>query len=349
MSEIQQSPRSRLTAEPITAHRSSAALLFRKPVRFFSLERVFQQLEPGMSEEFDLQRWVAPRAGGSPSTILANLRAARKCRADVYHVTGDIHYATLVLPRRRTMLTIHDCIFLYSTTGVKRRVLKWLFLTLPVRHCRLITTISQATKDDIVAHTGCDPDKIVVIPNPVDGLIRYEPAIFNPQKPVLLFVGTTPNKNLDRVAEALEGIRCQLDIIGDPPEETLRRLENAGVTYTVSSGLSGEAIAEKYVAADIVLFPSTFEGFGLPIVEAQKAGRPVVTSNLSPMKEVAASGACLVDPYDPASIRSGLLKVIEDAGYREQLIRSGFANVERFGTAVVTKQYLSCYKQLLST
>lgn len=344
MSATQQSPQTR----PSSAERNSAALLFRKPVRFFSLERVFRQLEPNMSAVFDLHRWVAPRAGGSPTTILANWRAARKCRADVYHVTGDIHYITLALPRRRTMLTIHDCIFLYSTTGMKRSILKYLFLTLPVRHCQLITAISQATKDDIIAHTGCDPDKIVVIPNPVDGLIRYVPATFNTANPVILFIGSTPNKNLNRVAEALKDIRCRLDIIGNPPEETLRLLESSGITYTVASGLSGEAIAEKYIAADIVLFPSTFEGFGLPIVEGQKAGRPVITSNLSPMKEVAASGACLVDPHDPASIRAGVLKVIEDAGYREQLVRAGFANVERFETSVVANQYLTCYKQLLS-
>src|SRR5262249_4186120 len=161
----------------------------------------------------------------------------------------------------------HDCIFLYSTTGLKRSFLKWLFLTRPVRRCKLITTISQATKEDIVTHTGCNPDKIVVIPNPVDGLIRHEPKAFDPREPVLLFIGATPNKNLIRVAEALEGIRCRLDIVGDPPEETLRLLENTGLSYTVRAGLSGEEMADKYVAADIVLFPSTFEGFGLPIVE----------------------------------------------------------------------------------
>jgi glycosyltransferase involved in cell wall biosynthesis len=336
------------STEPILSGKKTALLLFRKPIRFFSIERVFHQLEPDISREFTLWRWVAPRAGGSPGTILGNLRAASKCRADIYHVTGDIHYAVLVLPRRRTLLTIHDCIFLYSTKGLKRSILKWLFLTWPVRRCRFITTISQATKDDIVANTGCDPEKIVVIPNPVDGRIRYAPAAFNQQEPVILFIGTTPNKNLERVAEALKGIRCRLDIIGNPPEETRRLLDSSGVAYMVSSGLSDEEMAAKYIAADIVLFPSTFEGFGLPIVEGQKAGRPVITSNLSPMKEVAGPGACLVDPFDPGSIRDGLLKVMEDGGYREQLLRSGFTNVERFETSVVANQYLNCYKKLVS-
>jgi glycosyltransferase involved in cell wall biosynthesis len=337
-----------METQPIVSGKKTALLLFRKPVRFFSIERVFGELEPDISREFILQRWIAPNAGGGPGKILGNLRAASKCRADIFHVTGDIHYTVLGLPRRRTLLTIHDCIFLYSTKGLKRSILKWLFLTWPVRRCGFITTISQATKDDIVAHTGCRPDKIVVIPNPVDGSIRYVPAAFNAENPVILFIGATPNKNLDRVAEALKGIRCRLDIIGNPPEASLRLLGSAGVKYTLRSGLSNEEIAAKYVAADIVLFPSTFEGFGLPIVEGQKAGRPVITSNLSPMKDVAGDGACLVDPYDPDSIRDGVRRLIADAGYREQLVRSGFANVERFAPAVVANQYLNCYKKLLS-
>jgi glycosyltransferase involved in cell wall biosynthesis len=336
------------STEPTPSGKKTALLLFRKPIRFFSIERVFHQLEQDMGAEFVLRRWIAPKAGGSPATIFANLLAARRSHADVYHVTGDIHYTVLALPRRRTLLTIHDCIFLYRTTGWKRSLLKWLFLTRPVRRCKMITTISQATKDDIIAHTGCPPDKIVVIPNPVDGLIQYEPRAFNQREPVVLFIGATPNKNLTRVAEALEGIPCRLDIVGDPPEETLRELESRGLVYTARAGLSGEELAAKYTAADIVLFPSTFEGFGLPIAEGQKAGRPVITSDLSPMKDVAGSGACLVNPFDPQSIRAGVLKVIGDAEYREQLVQAGFKNVARFETSAVANQYLNCYKKLLS-
>lgn len=334
--------------EPVIPGKTSALLLFRKPVRFYSLERVFRQLEPELSAQITIRQWIAPNAGGAPGAILGNLRAAARCRADIYHVTGDIHYTVLALPRRRTLLTIHDLIFLYSTKGLKRSILKWLFLTRPVRRCKLITAISQATKDDIIAHTGCHPDKIVVIPNPVDGLIRFEPAVFNRLEPTLLFVGSTPNKNLDRVAEALKDIRCRLDIVGNPPEETRRLLERSGVNFSIGTGLTGEEMAAKYVNADIVLFPSTFEGFGLPVVEGQKAGRPVITSDLSPMKEVAGPGACLVNPFDPASIREGVLKVIADADYREQLLQAGFINVKRFETSVVASQYLNCYKKILS-
>ncbi len=172
-----------------------------------------------MSREFTIQNWIAPRAGGSPGTIVGNMRAARKCRADLYHVTGDIHYAVLALPPAPDAADDHDCIFLYSTKGWKRRILKWLFLTRPVRHCRLITTISQATKEDIITHTGCHPDKIVVIPNPVDGMIRHVPTAFNHRnRPCSLSV-----RPLTRIwtasAEALKGSAAGWTSLVPPPNQ----------------------------------------------------------------------------------------------------------------------------------
>ena len=321
-------------------------LLFRHRDRFFSIERIFSQLGPFLSRKATVSRWEAPYS--SPKKILQNLRLVRQCRADVFHITGDIHYIVLGLPGRRTMLTIHDCIFLYSSTGLKRRLLKWLLLDMPVRRCRLVTTISERTRQDILRYTKCRPDKVVVIPNPVDDRIRYEPAAFRIGEPVILFVGTTPNKNLDRVAEALKGISCTLEIIGKLSPEVTAMLESGGITYKNSFDLTDEAMADKYAGADIVLFPSLFEGFGLPVIEGNKAGRVVITSNLSPMKEVAGDAACLVDPHDVASIREGVLKVIGDEDYRASLISAGLVNAARFDARVIAQQYVDCYKKLMT-
>jgi len=327
---------------------SAVCLLYRKPGRFFSIERVFRQIIPVIGREMSVVEWTAPFARASPADILGNLRAARKCRADIYHVTGDVHYIVRSLPRSRTVLTIHDCVFLYSATGIKRRILKWLLLDMPVRRCSLITTISEATKKDILQYTGCPPGKVVVIPNPVADTMHYVPAAFRSEEPVILFVGTTENKNLVRVAEALSGIPCRLHIIGPLFPYQEQALNRHGIRYTPFSGLSDEEMASQYTGADLVLFPSTFEGFGLPIVEGQKAGRPVITSDLSPMKETAGAGACLADPYDIAAIRQAVMRVIGDAAYREQLVQEGFRNITRFSPETVAKEYISCYKRLLN-
>src|ERR1700743_1344476 len=187
----------------MSAKEKEVCLLFRKPDRFFSIERIFQQLEPELQKHIRVSKWVAKYA--SPKKILANLRDVRKIKADVYHITGDIHYIALGLPRRRPLLTIHDCIFLYSSKGIKRKILKWLFLDMPVRRASLVTTISDATRQDILKNTNCPEDKIIVVPNPVDHTIRHIPAVFRDKEPVLLFIGSTPNKTLERVIAALEG------------------------------------------------------------------------------------------------------------------------------------------------
>ncbi|MDP4244615.1 MAG: glycosyltransferase family 1 protein [Bacteroidota bacterium] len=324
-------------------------LLFRRPnPNFFSIEKIFAQLCVDPAWELPTEKAYVPSPSSSLRAILKNLWFVRRQRADIYHVTGDIHYAVLALPSKRVLLTIHDCVFMHRSSGLKRRLFKWLFLDLPVRHCRMITTISEATKRDIVQYTGCPPDKVIVIPNPLSGSIRFQPAAFRQHSPVILFIGVTPNKNLERVIAALQGIDCVLTIIGQPPPTMLALLERHRIRYAQRANLTEEELADQYIASDMVLFPSVFEGFGLPVIEAQKAGRPVITSNLSPMKEVAGQGACLVDPYDPASIRQAVMKIMMDKAYREELVQAGFRNTARFAPEKIVAQYMTCYRQLLT-
>jgi glycosyltransferase involved in cell wall biosynthesis len=99
----------------------------------------------------------------------------------------------------------------------------------------------------------------------------------------------------------------------------------------------------------MVLFPSTYEGFGLPIIEAQQTGRPVITSNISPMKEVAGNAACLTDPFSVQSIREGVLKVIQDDDYRNTLVRNGFNNAQRYNPEKIANEYFLIYQRLMAS
>ncbi|MFI5157010.1 MAG: glycosyltransferase family 4 protein, partial [Chitinophagales bacterium] len=234
-----------------------------------------------------------------------------------------------------------------DSTGLKRFLFKWIFLKLPVKSCRFITTISEQSKKEIISYTGCDPSRIMVIPDPVAENIYFREKEFDHGKPILLFIGSTPNKNLERVIWALIKIPCVLDIVGRLSDEQIFLLQQHNIEYQQSANLTEQEMADKYAYCDLVLFPSLYEGFGLPILEGQKAGRPVLTSNLSPMKEVAADGACLVDPYDPDSIRSGLLKLIEDSHYREHMIDRGFNNVKQYAAPRIANEYLNLYKKVL--
>lgn len=323
-------------------------LIYRKRFDlFFSIEKVFDQLAPAIGKQLQVQKIYAPLYSYSIGSIIKNISALRKNKADIYHITGDIHYAVMAFPKKKTILTIHDCVFLYKYKGFKQWVITQLYLKRPVSGSRYVTTISEKTKQEIIKFTGCDPNKIVVIQNPVSETIYFQPKEFNTQNPVLLFIGSTPNKNLPRVAEALRGLNCTLRIIGEVPKEIQPVLAGYGINYSARSGISEAELAAEYAGSDIILFPSLYEGFGLPVIEGQQAGRPVITSNISPMKDVAGEGACLVNPEEVASIRKGLDEVISNKTYREQLQAKGFQNVSRFSTAAIAAQYQKLYSEFI--
>ena len=325
------------------------SFIFRKQdPAYFSLEKVFSTVIEALRSDIDVDIRTAGYPSSSIRNLLANIRSAGKSSAEVYHVTGDIHYTVLGLPSRKAVLTIHDCVFLERTSGMKRRLFKKLWLTWPVRRAAVVTTISEKSKNEIIAHTGVDPRKIVVIPNPIGEHIYYRERPFDREHPVILFIGSTPNKNLDRVIESLQGIPCILEIIGRISEVQQRRMDELGIAWRTLQQLSEEALADRYAGSDLVLFPSVYEGFGLPVTEAQKAGRSVITSDLSPMKEVAGNAACLVDPYSTDSIRSGVLKVIHDDQYRCELVKIGFENIRRYDRSTIAEQYLAVYRKLLN-
>ena len=158
---------------------------------------------------------------------------------------------------------------------------------------------------------------------------------------------TGENKNLLRIAEALQGIPCHLRVIGRLSREQASRLQACGVDFTAAEHLERQQMVQEYRDCDIMLLASLAEGFGLPILEAQATGRPVVTSSVPPMPEVAGEGACYVDPLCVDSIRAGLLRVRDDAAARQRWIAEGFRNVERFRPAVVARQYAALYEELM--
>jgi len=110
--------------------------------------------------------------------------------------------------------------------------------------------------------------------------------------------------------------------------------------------LTYEEIIKCYEDCDILCFASTYEGFGMPIIEAQAVGRPVITSTVASMPEVAGEGAYLVDPYSVTSIKKGIEKVIYDTAYRNELIRTGKENIKRFEVGKIASQYLKIYEEL---
>jgi glycosyltransferase involved in cell wall biosynthesis len=323
----------------------------RKPYQNVSIEKVFRQIAKSINRgKFEIKFQALPYFNTTLGTI-KNLLLYRKQPADIYHVTGHNHYIALILPEKRTVLTIHDVGILHIRKGLRRYLIKKLNFDLPVKKLKYITTISEATKKEIIQFTKCEPEKIRVIENPVqDNFVLPENTPperkFATDCPTILQIGTAYNKNLKNLILAIREIRCRLVIIGRLDDETEKLLKNNRINYENKFDLTDEEIRNEYLKTDIVVFCSTFEGFGLPIIEAQSMRKPILTSNISPLKEVAGDSAALADPNDFLSIERELGRIINDKIYRENLVTKGFENVKRFSSDTIVGLYEKLYSEI---
>ena len=244
-------------------------------------------------------------------------------------------------------MTILDMVSVHRLKGIRQIVFLFFWYWLPIKRVTVVTAISSFARDELLHHVSVDPSRIRVVHCPVSSAFKPVPKEFDSRNPVILQMGTKANKNIELVAKALEGIPCHLRIIGSVSDELAERLCRHKIVFSWASNLTDEEMVGEYRRCDMLVFASTYEGFGLPIVEAQATGRAVITSNVCSMPEVAGDAACLVNPFDVESIRQGILKVIGDASYRQELIRRGFENIKRFEAEIVAGQYVAIYEELM--
>jgi glycosyltransferase involved in cell wall biosynthesis len=265
------------------------------------------------------------------------------------------------MPGTRTLLTVHDLSFLHYPDHFVPKLVRYLSGVVPrsVARADRVLADSQATRDDLIEYMGVPPEKVQVLYSGVDGRFRptEEPGERERLKeryglpgdrPYVLSVGTVqPRKNYVRLIRAfasLERTSHELVIAGGHGwlyQEVLAEAEERKDRVRMLGFVDDADLPALYRGAALFAFPSLYEGFGLPVLEAMACGVPVVCSNTSSVPEVAGDAALLIDPHDEESLAQALERLLSDEGLREQMVKQGFERAGQFTWERAARQLLS--------
>lgn len=313
----------------------------------YSIEQVFASLNDKISESYELTDFYC----NSDQWRLNQILQASKNQGDVNHITGDVHFLAAGLSPGKTILTIHDLYdYQFNLHGLKKQLFKTLWIDIPINRAKFITTVSSYYRDKLLELTGCSEDKVKVIHNPASKDLFYSPKEFNLEKPSILQIGAGSNKNASRLIEAVRGISCKIIFIRSILDiDLVDKLLKYKIDFEWHSQITRQQVIDLYLKTDILFFGSTMEGFGLPILEANCIGRPVITSNTTSMPEVAGEAALLIDPYSIDEIRDAIIRITNDSKLRNSLVENGKDNCKKFNSNIIAEKYCSLYSTLLES
>lgn len=322
----------------------------------------------GLRELGENFRPVIERAGNySIAEQLKVPLALRREGVTLYHAP---HYVLPPLVSCPSVVTIHDCIHLMFPQYLPNRLaLRYArtFITLAARRATRVMTVSESSKRDILRYVDTEPDKIDVIYNAFDERFSREPREedvvrvrerYQLQDEFILYAGNVkPHKNVERLIEAFHLVRqggldhLKLVIIGDQVSHyaALRRAVhrfNLHKYVRFLGFMPEDTLAIMYRLAGVFVFPSLYEGFGLPPLEAMASGTPVVVSNVSSLPEVTGDAAILVNPLEPAHIADGIARVLTNDDLRRELRRKGLARAGQFSWEASARRIREIYAQV---
>lgn len=271
-----------------------------------------------------------------------------------------------LLATRPIVLTIHDLSFLHFPHNFRagRRLYLRLFTKWSVRRARRVIAPSESTRRDILDRYGVPADRVdriyygldpIFRPLPLDQVAEFRARQGLPDQ-FLLFVGTLePRKNVTRLIEAyarLPQSRPPLYIVGGKGwlyDEVFASVEVLGLGGSVrfAGHVPGQELPWWYNAAELFVYPSLYEGFGLPPLEAMACGTPVITSGVSSLPEVVGSAGITVDPLDVDALTGAMARVLADAEQRRMMQTAGLAQARTFSWQSAARHTVSSYRQAL--
>jgi len=300
-------------------------------------------------------------------------RACAAAGADILH---SPYFASPLMPTTPTVVTIHDVIPLILPRYRSSARSRWYssLVARAARRSQAVITVSECSKRDIVRVLGIPEQKVHVIYNAVDRSLRQicddaalegiRDAHGIGERYLLYFGGFDERKNVARIIQAYHAARvrferpCQLVLAGSlnlvgqhplypDPRPLICRL-GLEDQVVITGRISEEEKPLLYSGAVAFVFPSLYEGFGIPVLEAMACGTPVLTSNSSSLPEVAGDAALLVDPNSIEEMADAMARLVNDESLREDLRRRGFQRVGHFSWERSAMETLAVYQQVLS-
>jgi glycosyltransferase involved in cell wall biosynthesis len=255
------------------------------------------------------------------------------------------HVVPIIHPRD-TIVTIHGLEYEFFPEGYSfwaRLYMRW-SIKMSCRWAKKIIAVSENTKKDLMELYKVKENKISVVYEGVSENLKFEISNFNEKilnfKPYLLFIGRLEKrKNVEGIVEAYKILKEKykiphsLVLAGAPGygyEIIKLKIKNSKLKIFELGYVSEGEKRELIKSADVFIFPTFYEGFGLPILEAQRLGVPVVTSNISSLSEVGGESVFYVDPHEPEIIADAIFKLISDQKLKDDIIKKGCENVKKF-------------------
>ena len=320
-------------------------IFLRKPFKFenHSIEKLFQSIIKEKNDEFEFVLLKCPFYSRGFLRRFFNCIWALFKQGDINHISGDINFISIFLDKNKTINTFADCYNLRNFTGLKKIIFKLFWFYIPIKKSKYITAISDFTKRELKVLLNTNKE-IKVIDCFVTENSYIKKKIKN--KNCALVIGTTKNKNIDKIFSAVKKTTFELLIVGKLNHKQKNFLLKNNIKYKNFINVSEKKIIELYNMSFVLINPSLYEGFGLTNLEAQKMGVPVITSNISPMKEIMRDSAILINPNDENEIYRNLNKIHSDKLLRNKIIIKGYKNILDYDINFAKKKYFDLYKKI---